>query len=467
MKKLLGFVLIIVALALGSYYGMGVLTERAIKKNIDVLNRANNLNVVLKSYHRGLFHSNAVLDWTLNPGSSDAAHPSLVINMPLVIGHGPIIFSQNKILFGLGQATGTVALPFNDPKMAIQFTAQSIKPVIHLAVFVSYFNQTTIKLVIPSFDLVGANQTFKVNSKGVNVDVHIAAAHKKIHGVMFLDNITWMKDQTQATLDQVKSDYVMHLSREGLSLGNANVSIPHFAVIQQGHKIFEIQDVNLHSENGVSKGLFNSTLQASINKLFLNQKSYTACELSVDINHLDAATLTDINTKLSKMSQADQTMQQNLLFSILADLPVLLNKGGELKVSKLHVMTSEGDVTANACVTFPKEAITNPFLLVQKIKGQGKIMFAEPLLKRYMLNAIMRQAQQHRTPVSDQLSAVQLPAENLLEDGYKQQVSEKINTLVQSGMLVLNGEKYIVELEFKNGALKVNGKAFNPSMLQL
>lgn len=467
MKKLLGFILIVVALVLGTYYGMGVLTERAIKKNIDVLNRANNLNVVLKSYHRGLFHSNAALDWTLNPGSSDAAHPSLVINMPLVIGHGPIIFSQNKILFGLGQATGKVELPFNDPKLAVQFTAESTKPVIDLAVFVSYFNQTSIKLMVPTFDLVGANQAFKVNSKGVSVDVHISATHKQIHGVILLDGITWKKDQTQATLSQVKSDYAMHLSRQGLSLGNATVSIPHFAIMQQGRKIFEIQDMRLHSENGVSKGLFNSTLQANINKLFLNQKNYTACELEVDINHLDATALTEINSKLSTMSQASQTMQQNLLFSILADLPVLLNKGGELKVSKLHVMTSDGDVTANARVTFPNEAITNPFLLIQKIKGQGKIVFAEPLLKRCMLNAVMRQAQQHQTAVDVPLTVVQLPADASLENEYKQQASEKINTLIQSGMLVLSGEQYIVELEFKNGALKINGKAFNPSMLQL
>ena len=36
MKKILGLVVVIAALVLGSYFGMGLITERTINKNINV-----------------------------------------------------------------------------------------------------------------------------------------------------------------------------------------------------------------------------------------------------------------------------------------------------------------------------------------------------------------------------------------------------------------------------------------------
>lgn len=466
MKKLLGFSIILIALVLGSYFGMGVLTERAIKKNIDALNRANDLNVVLKSYHRGLFRSHAVLDWELNVAASGTANQPIVVHMPLVIGHGPIIFSQGKIRFGLGHATSTVTLPLNDPKVVAQSSTQ---PVLGLSVFVSYFNQTTIELIVPKFNLTSTDGHFSVNSTGIKVNIHISATHKQIDGMLLVDGVTWAKDQTQATLGQVKSDYSVHLTHKGLSLGSANVTAPYFSIAQRGQKVLEVRDISLHSKNDVSKGLFNSTLQANFGQLLLNQKRYTDGQIVVDIGHLDAATLTQINSKLSKMSQADEATQQAVLLSILTDLPALLNKGGELKLSTLSIVTPEGGVKANISVVFPNEPINNPFLLAQKVHGDGKVIISASVLKHYMLDVMMRQAkrQAQNQSASGSLPAVEPPLVDSLTNEYQQQAEQKINTLIQSGVLVLNGSEYILELELKNGALKVNGKSFNPSMLQL
>ena len=43
MKKLAGLIIILADLILGGYYGMGVLTERTFKKNIEVINQSNGL----------------------------------------------------------------------------------------------------------------------------------------------------------------------------------------------------------------------------------------------------------------------------------------------------------------------------------------------------------------------------------------------------------------------------------------
>jgi len=43
MKKLAGLIIILAVLILGGYYGMGFLTERTIKRNINVINQSNGL----------------------------------------------------------------------------------------------------------------------------------------------------------------------------------------------------------------------------------------------------------------------------------------------------------------------------------------------------------------------------------------------------------------------------------------
>ena len=45
MKKLIGLVVIIAALVLGGYYGMGLVTERTLKKNVAIINQSNCLFV--------------------------------------------------------------------------------------------------------------------------------------------------------------------------------------------------------------------------------------------------------------------------------------------------------------------------------------------------------------------------------------------------------------------------------------
>ncbi len=64
MKKWIGLSIAVVVL-LGSYYGMGVATEKALKKNIDVLNQSNGAVVTVQHYQRGWFRSHAELQWTI------------------------------------------------------------------------------------------------------------------------------------------------------------------------------------------------------------------------------------------------------------------------------------------------------------------------------------------------------------------------------------------------------------------
>lgn len=471
MKKLLGFVILVAALILGSYFGMGLLTERAIKKNIDVLNQTSGVNVQLESYHRGLFRSDAMLIWKLIPNAenTNTARP-VVLHVPLNIDHGPIIFSGGRILFGLGHAESTVMLPVENIK---SLAANSVKPSLHLSIFVSYFNKTSIDVVIPKFDMVTTQGNMHLDSKGMNVHIHISATRKQIQGEWFIDSSTWAKDQVQIALDQVKSKYYLNLTHTGLSVGEADVSVPYLSIAQSGQKVLEVKQMDLQSKNGIVKGLFNASLKANIQALILNKKTYAANQLALEIKNLDAAILVQMNNKLSKIDQTAPSAQQQIIFSLLSDLPNLVSKGAELQLSDFNVITPDGPITASASLVFPKESVANPFQLIQKIKGTGKVDISVSALKALMRNALEHEvaSTQANAGQSSAAPAVIPPAilaqtPNTVMADINTRVEQKIQSLVQQGVLVLNGDKYSSEFDFTDGTLKINGKSFSPSMLQ-
>ena len=47
-----------------------------------------------------------------------------------------------------------------------------------------------------------------------------------------------------------------------------------------------------------------------------------------------------------------------------------------------------------------------------------------------------------------------------------EQTDRKLSTLVQAGLLSVQGTEYVIELNLQQGQLSVNGKPFNPAMMQ-
>ncbi len=157
MKKLAGLIIILAVLVLGGYYGMGIFTEKAIKKNMAAVNQNKGLTAELGPYHRGWFTSQTEIKWELQVPArimKDAeGKPQIVpaqnykITMPLTIYHGPLIIADKKLLLGMGYATTRLPLPDNyTQKFDAMFTADSVKPELDLSIFVNYLKKTSIGL---------------------------------------------------------------------------------------------------------------------------------------------------------------------------------------------------------------------------------------------------------------------------------------------------------------------------------
>lgn len=474
MKKYAGLAVVFATLILGSYFGMGLLTERTLKKNLNVIN-SNGLQVKMEHYHRGLFKSTALLNWHIqvpahavtSESGSTTTLPAEEFNikMPLTIYHGPVMFTHSKVLFGLGFADSDVVVPEPYAKQFKNtFSAESIPPHLALSLFVTYFNQSTLHLDLPAFKLLSKDDETQLDWKGLTSDMTLSSNLHSIRGGLMMDGLTARKDKTTSVLSQLSSHYELHRSNNGLYLGDATLNLPSLVMMQEHEKILDVQQLSVHSNSDIQQGLFQSLLRTSIDHLFTHGKQYGPVVMDVSITKVDADVLAKINEQANTLPQETDSQRRQMMMTLLPEVPKLLSKGATLDLKEFSVVAPEGMMKARFVVSMPESDQGNPFQFMQNIRGEGQLTITDAFLKQILTDVAMQTLKQtvsapmisnavtETAPDSQQLAAAQADA--------------KLAAMVASGLFVLQGSDYVMVLKLAEGQLSVNGKPFNPTMIQ-
>jgi uncharacterized protein YdgA (DUF945 family) len=519
MKKIIGLVIVLAALVLGGYYATGLITERTIKKNIAVINQSNGLLVEVKKYDRGWYTSTALLNWHLHipPRESKNAEGQVTtipaqdysIDMPLTIYHGPIIFSDKGVKFGLGYAHTDLTMPepYAD-KFSTVFTENSTKPVLSLSLFVNYLNTSRLHIGLPNFKLISKDSGSQFEWNGMDSHISISSNLRSIDGGLTLDGATLSKNNIKATLGKVDTDYDLHETDAGLYLGEANLSIPSFVITENNQTLLSVEEFDANSSSDVEGDLFNTHFKTSLTKILARGKTYGPATLEMSIKNLDAKVLAEINTKLNQMQQGTDNARQQALIALIPSLPKLFSKGAQFEVSKLSFVVPEGDIEGNLLISLPKGDAGNPFQLIQKVEGHGKLTVPASVLKSLMVTslkhkliseqpsiqqAMIQQLKQHdagavqksNPPAENpaqaangaQTTNASLPATTQgteqksltvaeIEQQAIAQADQKLATMLKTGLITSQDNNYVIEVNLTQGQLSVNGKPFTTEMTQ-
>jgi len=444
--------------------------------------------------------------------------------MPLTIYHGPVIFADSGVQFGLGYAyTDLVLPPKYDESFATTFAEGSTKPKLDISVLVNYFNKSRLRINVPQFKLFVKDTKGQFEWLGMTNDVTVSSNLNTIDGDLTIDGMNFLKDDVKATVGKITSEYDLHQTKEGLYLGDASMFFPSVVVTQKDQKIFEMEHFDVKTSSDIDGGLFNSDFKTSLEKIIANGKTYGPALLNMSIKNLDAQVLAQLNEQVNKMQQAPEQQRQQIMLSMLPELPKLFSKGAEFKISEVSFVMPEGKIEGDLLVALPKGDVSNPFELIQKVSGQGKLKVPAPVLKEILLTSARQQLSQpsiqqamidqmqNNGQVSQPATTEAQPATTQAQDAAgttdaqpspdnqaaaavagdnqatttqpPQPVSppltgpeldkkaavvadQKLASLVQSGLFVANGSDYIVEFKLAAGQLSVNGQPFNPAMMK-
>lgn len=483
MKKLTGLVIILAVLILGGFYGMGIFTEKTIKKNIEVINQSNGLVAEIQQYKRGWFRSDAIIKWRLHVPervvtdsdgkSQTVAAQDYQMEMPVVVYHGPIIYADHQLRFGMGFAQTVFPMPEQYNKQFEElFSKESTKPQLDLSIFVNYLNKSDVELILPSFHLTAKDGNGKFDWLGMESSIALSSNLNEVDGKVVVDGMNMAKDDTKVTLSKVTSEFNLHQTTSGLYLGDATFSLPSFDVFAKDQKMFELNELILNSSSDIENNLFSTHFDVSIKSLLANNQTYGPAELEVSLRNLDADVLAAINAQATAMQNGTEAQRQQAMMALLPELPKLFSKGAEFEISKLNVKLPNGVIDGSLLLSLPKGGSSNPFELLQKIQGNAKFKMPIVVVKQLMQQSVMQQLA--KQPEMQKALLQQLQG-NQAQAGQTQptadelavlQADKQLAGLEQSGLIVVNGTDYTIEVSLEQGKFTVNGKTFDPSMLK-
>lgn len=534
MKKLVGLIIIILILLLAGYYGTGLMTEKTLKRDITVINQSNGLQANIINYDRGWFTSKAKLDLKVSfperVQKDDAGNMQVVpaqeytVDIPLNIYHGPVMFAPDGMHFGLGYAKTSLDLP-KELKGQIEntFKESSSYPKLNLSVLISYLNTSSFRANLPEFQLVAKNDGGQFNWKGLNTSVTVSSNMDTISGQMDFTGFEVNNKNTDAKLNDLSSEYDIYKGDSGLYLGTGSVTLPSFEISKANQKIFQLSDFTIHSNSGVDDGLFHSTLTISLDKVIAEGKTYGPGEFKIAIKNLHAQTLAKMNEQMQQIQGASDQIKQQAVLSLLPDLPKLLSKGAELNISELNFTMPQGRLEGNLSVSLPEGDGSNPFQMIQQVKGEAMLELPQIILKEALketakqqliqkptlTDALAQQMQQQADPqnqpsndgsntsskpvigneeaaqsMDDTQSTVNESGDSStqetadsnpvnkqmtlaeLDQKAESKANEKIQSLITAGTIKRDGDKFVVHVKLNGGQLTVNGQPFNSSMIQ-
>jgi len=468
MKKLTGILVSLVALILIAYYALGFIVESSLKKNISAAPQISMLKVHLDQYQRGWFSSHAILAVTAHIPEHTSTDKNGVatkmppvdfdLSFPLTINHGPIIFTDSGIRFGIGHIT--------------------TRPETHYNVLINYFNQILYRYTFPAvaFKSRIGGQDFQFELLGVKALFGTSANLDKLNSDFILYGLSGAASKVVFKLGKVLHYSKLFRTQEGLWLGDSQLSISSINLNIADEKTFSLAglDFGLNADNHA--GVLNFKWDVSLDKLLVEDKAYGPGVLKLTIKNIDPAAMPLVNQQVSNILQKSQDPQLSMM-AILYEMPKLLSKGAQLELEEMSFKVPEGKITGHFKIWVPKNNLTDPQLLLQKVLGEGQFKAPMSLVRELMVASITdsitkqaaKTAQAQSTPQQVAAAPVATPAPAPVAADVKTQAQQKadktLQDMVSKGFLNVEGNDYVFNFKLENQQVTVNGQPFNPDML--
>lgn len=465
MKKWTGLLISLLILILIAYYIMGFMVERTLNKNINAIHKTSVASIYLDQYQRGWFSSRANLVLEMHVPAQQVKDDSgmtknnppvdLNIKFPLMVDHGPFIFTDSGLRFGLGYVT--------------------TKPQTRYGALISYCNNTIFKYSLPSILTKGKTgpQDYQFEWLGLTAELKISPDIEKVKGYWKAYGFNGDAANVSFKLGKVLNEFKFYYT-EGLWIGQTHLSVPYFTLTADNAKVVEMDAFDLSLGSDISNKLLNYNADINLKKLSINNNTYGPGSFKLSIKNLDPSAMADINKLQWTMLENNQHPELNML-ALLADLPKLLSKGSELDLSEMYLTVPDGTITGRLNIVLPQSDISDTAQIMQKAHGEGQFKAPAATVKALITaslegNSSTNQAQSNgqtqptttRDPVPES-STTSEPINGTVNP--EAQADDIIKNYINKGLLKVEGNYYIVDIKIENQQLFINGKLFSPEML--
>lgn len=476
MKKLIGVIVVVLALAagyVGASYWSGQQVEKWYKDALAEASKHPNIKVTVQRYERGPFVSHAITRYQLTLGEAGgAALPDLSFSTKEDIYHGPIPLAGwgvPGVPMGLAGAVirQTLDAESSDWTRELKKLYGGQEPVVGIAQ-VGFDGASNARVTMPPLALTNVQELQNFNFSGLQGQFQIAPRGTVVQGDMAVKSLEAigkpgaggegqatagprinLRDLTM-TVNQRKGAFDLMFGDSGFKVGELRVQDP-----TSGTPVV-FADLSMNATAALSP---QNPQQVNVEALFKAGKftvepwSGTG-SMKLTFNRLDGSTVGQLEQWQQKVAINPDDPQA--LDELLTLVQALLRGKPEFVLdtqAKLAQGDWQGKLTLNFQDAGAIDPVQNPASLLGALeKGLAEVAVSKKLAETVLTNIAKEQLQAQ--------SGAQAGAagEQAMQAVAAQQVAQQLQGMVIAGFLRLEGDQYKSAARFEGGKLSVNGK---------
>lgn len=427
MKRWIVVVLVLLALVVLVSPGLiGHLAEKSIEENIDWAERENpEVSVETESFERGWFTSAGRYRMVFSGGAFreagtqySAQLPALVIDTRIDHGLVPVTSlsrSAGTLSPGLASTVSTFQADAGDGQLT------ELPGTLYSNVGVTGSTDSRFLLDSGSFtsaafsaEWQGADLRFTTDPSSGSITVDGSTRPFSISQ----NGETVELGEISVNLDQVRSDFDLHVGSLDVQMGAVQV--------RGAAESFSINGMSITADSSIDDASVSAATTIALESMSIPNFGDLDLNLDASAEGLDAASLSAIVAEIERAQAAPDPdlAMQGLYPQIESDVETLVSKGGSLRFDQLDFSLLQGTLETKIDLRFGE------------LDEGDKFSWASVLLA---LTADID---------------IRIPVE-LYE--FAQMLNPEAGSLVAMGMLVREGDYYIMDAEYAQGLMNVNG----------
>ncbi len=475
MRKLLFVVLVLGLLAAVVPYGLGFQAEKKVNKIAKQITEDSygKVSISVTDYQRGWLNSQANLQVKFTPDPAAAKYLDddiLEFTIKQNIQHGPLLKIKEeggkKSKYKLGVALVGYIIPLNaEQQQAVDgwFADQKTKPQPYTSMLINFDGSSSVNMQVSAFDYVSKKLSGKLEWLGMRGSWNISSNMESVSAALDFKGANIYLPQATVVVGNLSVHGDQRTANYGLKVGSGQLNLPKLKVSIDDKERFNLKKLSIKASSNVDEKFYATNLLAEVEKFVVEGQSYGPGTLKLEFNKMNAPKLAAFGESVRK-ANADSELQRRLIgLSLLPQLVEVLSYGANY-TQELHMQLPIGKLDFNVNGAFAEQEKVKQdkssfaFLRNLIIKADLSVTkaFVEDMLLRYyqsddgIAEIALTQSKQFAGSNDGQ--------DNPQQTAALVATNKELASAIKSGWLRDEGDDLLLNMEVKNGQLKVNGK---------
>jgi uncharacterized protein YdgA (DUF945 family) len=459
MKKLIIFVIIIVAIAAAPWY-VGLKAQLELESQIDKFANYPGYSVELLEYNRGLLSSTGKLKIAYSIADvpqNDAMEQKFIsvlndgIVLKLNVTHGPLL---TKPEFGPGLSYTEVTLDDSQEFVLEAEKLFAVEDLVRGYALLDLSGTGTGALSMPV--LAFEEEDSKFSFGGMHMDYELADYGKKQKTIGTIEALSFSSETLQVRTSPIAlegegemGDSIFGTGRFSASLASLNIIGEHTALVENLQLAADVRSP--------TSGMMDIDYKIALGKFSGSSMPYVLTDsvFDVTLKNLKESAIekfsrlsVDADFSSPEAMEAHQQKMDVATSEFLSGSPELHLNNIAFKLDENTYMDLVGELKVDGTVAGSPGALNNPMMLIPAISANYTANLSEGLL-----NLAMQQY------LSQQFAGAGMSPEETLAmmEGQAVQTAQMVQQFVDMGFLQKTEMGYRIETSFKDGEFKVNG----------